>query len=80
MDRVLASLNSVLFKIDQMDDAEVDAPDIIAVVIDQPGDALMVRPGDLQFLMELAIDSPKVGIMVEMLGMGVAIIHVSTDS
>jgi hypothetical protein len=30
--------------------------------------------------MELAIDSPKVGIMVEMLGMGVAIIHVSTDS
>lgn len=63
-----------------MHHAEVDAADVVAVVIDQSNDALLVRSGDEEFFVQFALHGTQVGVAVEVLGVGVAVVHVSADA
>ena len=65
---------------DEVDHAKVHAADVVAVVVEQGGDALAVAAGDFQFLVQLAFHGAEVGGFVEVLGVRVAVVDVSTDA
>ena len=79
-DGVFAREDAGGFDVDQVDDAEVDAADVVAVVVEEGDGALAVVAGDGEFLVEFPFDGAAVGCFVEVGGVRVAVIDVSADS
>ena len=63
-----------------MDNPEVHAPHLVAVVVEQCGDSLAVSSRNLQLLVEFAFDGAEVSRFVKMRGVRVAVVDVTANA
>ena len=62
-----------------MDDAEVNLPDLVAVVVDQGGDAIGVRRVENELFVQLALDRGEVGVAAGAAAAGIDRIDVTAE-
>jgi len=78
--RVLAGGHGVTIEVDQVDNAEVDLADRIRVVVEQGDHALLVAAGEVEFLLDLAVDGGLVGVRAGLAVAGVDRVDMAADA